>query len=473
MRAVALAAAAWLSLGSAWAHGLGQRYDLPIPLWMYLAGAGAAVAVSFAFLALFRGDRVHRRHRVRTRLRGRIPYAFVVALEAASVLVFALLVVAGLVGRQSPFKNITPTTIWVLWWVGFSFVAAFACNLWPLVNPAAVIFRWGERLWRQLRGTPLPRPWRYPARVGAWPAVALFWLFAWIELVAPDKDAPRSIALAMLLYAALFWTGSFLFGPGAWARAGDPFTVAFGLLGRFAPLQVAGSGRSWRWWLQPYPVGLLRSRVLPLPSMFFTLLMLSTVTVDGFLETPAWAAASEFLQRNLGLGEASLLPPTVPLIAGPFLFVVAYAVVIVAMARLTNVPKGALLLLARRFVLSLVPIAIGYHLAHYLSFLLVAGQLIIPLASDPFGWGWDLFGTMLYRIDIGIVDARFVWITSVVAIVAAHVIATLLAHETALELFPSAAEARRSQYPMLCLMIAYTVTSLWILAQPIVETKVG
>jgi hypothetical protein len=471
MRAVALAAAAWFSAGSACGHGLGQRYDLPIPLWMYLAGAGAAVAISFTFLALFRGKR--RPRRARRRFVGRLPLAVVFTLEAIAVFLFAVLVLAGLFGRQSPFKNITPTTIWVLWWVGFSFVAAFACNLWPLVNPAAVIFRWGERLWRQLRGTPLPRCWRYPAGVGAWPAVALFWLFAWIELVAPGKDAPRSIAVAMLLYAALFWTGSFLFGPGAWARAGDPFTVAFGLLGRFAPLQVAGSGRSWRWWLQPYAVGLLRSRVLPVPIIFFTLLMLSAVTVDGFLETPAWAAASEFLRESLALSEVSLLPPTVPLIAGPLLFVAAYAAVIVAMARLTNVPKGSLLLLARRFVLSLIPIAIGYHLAHYLSFLLVAGQLIIPLASDPFGWGWDLFGTTLYRIDIGIVDARFVWITAVIAIVVAHVIATWLAHETALELFPNPAEARRSQYPMLCLMIAYTVTSLWILAQPIVETKAG
>ena len=118
-----------------------------------------------------------------------------------------------------------------------------------------------------------------------------------------------------------------------------------------------------------------------------------------------------------------------------------------------------------------MPIAVAYHLAHYLSFLLLAGQLIIPLASDPLGFGWDLFGTTLYRLDIGIIDARFVWLTSVASIVLGHIIATWLAHETALTIFKTAARARRSQYPMLCLMIAYTVTSLWILAQPIVETR--
>ena len=125
------------------------------------------------------------------------------------------------------------------------------------------------------------------------------------------------------------------------------------------------------------------------------------------------------------------------------------------------------------FVLSLVPIAIAYHLAHYFSLLAIAGQFIIPLASDPFGNGWDLFGTMLYRIDIGIVDARFIWYLSVVAIVTGHMIAVWLAHLTACQIFSDTALARRSQYPMLILMVGYTMLSLWILAQPIVEPGVS
>ena len=72
--------------------------------------------------------------------------------------------------------------------------------------------------------------------------------------------------------------------------------------------------------------------------------------------------------------------------------------------------------IAQRFAFTLVPIAIGYHLAHYLVFLLVQGQYIIPLISDPFGWGWDLFGTAGYRVDIAVIGARFAWYTAVVAI---------------------------------------------------------
>ena len=121
------------------------------------------------------------------------------------------------------------------------------------------------------------------------------------------------------------------------------------------------------------------------------------------------------------------------------------------------------------FVLSLVPIAIAYHLAHYFSMLMVAGQFIIPLASDPFGYGWDLFGTMLYRIDIGVVDAKFIWYLSVLAIVTGHIVAVWVGHVTACAVFRDASIARRSQYPMLapdgCLHDAEPLD----FAQPIVE----
>jgi hypothetical protein len=122
-------------------------------------------------------------------------------------------------------------------------------------------------------------------------------------------------------------------------------------------------------------------------------------------------------------------------------------------------------------VLTLVPIAIAYHVAHYLSFLAMAGQYLIPLASDPFGWGWNLFGTRNYFVRIGIVDARAVWYISTGAIVIGHIAAVYLAHRVALKLYSDRHIALRSQWPMLALMVCYTMTSLWIIAQPIVVIR--
>ena len=122
-------------------------------------------------------------------------------------------------------------------------------------------------------------------------------------------------------------------------------------------------------------------------------------------------------------------------------------------------------------MLTLVPIAIAYHLAHYLSFLAMAGQYLIPLVSDPFGFGWNLFGTKNHFVRIGLVDARAVWYISVGAIVIGHVIAVYLAHCVALQAYPDRRVALRSQWPMVALMVCYTMTSLWIIAQPIVITR--
>src|SRR5262249_27615695 len=127
--------------------------------------------------------------------------------------------------------------------------------------------------------------------------------------------------------------------------------------------------------------------------------------------------------------------------------------------------------IAQSFVFTLVPIAIAYHLAHYLVYLLTQGQYIIPLASDPFGYGWDLFGTADYRVDIALVGARFAWYAAVSSIVIGHIAAVYLADVRAHQIFPERRAALRSQVPLTALMVVYTFVSLSILAEPIVERR--
>jgi hypothetical protein len=115
-----------------------------------------------------------------------------------------------------------------------------------------------------------------------------------------------------------------------------------------------------------------------------------------------------------------------------------------------------------------VPIAVAYHLAHYASLLLTTGQFIIPLASDPFGWGWDLFGTRGRAVDLGILGPAVYWYVAVALIVVGHVLAVIVAHIEAARRFADHRAALLSQLPMLALMVAYTSLSLWIMAQPIV-----
>jgi hypothetical protein len=466
MRLVAGVIVSALLGGSACAHALAQRYDLPLPLGFFLAAAGIAVAVSFVILALFwRHDAGNRESAENPSIQGTISYAVLACCRVLGIGLLILIVYAGLFGNQSTFKNVTPVMVWVIWWVGLSFLCAFVGNVWELINPWPTLFEVAERLakpWPKELSLRLP----YPEWLGAWPACALLLLFAWFELVAPGRDIPRNIAIAVMLYSAMTWAGFAAFGRERWLRQGEVFSVVFDLFGRFAPLQLNRDGY---WALRPFAAGLLARTPLTPSMTAFTLLMLGTVTVDGFMETPLWTAIAQGLTGNGAAGvDATVygMLQTALLLAGPLLLAALYLTVVAMMAQVTPLSIAEL---AGLFVQSLIPIAIAYHLAHYFTLLAIAGQFIIPLASDPFGYGWDLFGTTLYRIDIGVVDARFIWYLSVAAIVSGHIIAVWISHVTAYSVFRDAGAARRSQYPMLVLMVGYTMLSLWILAQPIIE----
>ena len=390
-------------------------------------------------------------------------------IETLSLFLFGLILAACFLGAQGPFDNIAPTFVWVVWWVGLAFFSALVGNLWDLVNPWGILFGWFERLRRHQA---LPRP--YPRWLGYWPAVLLFLCFVWMELISEAVETPRNLGLAIVAYSLTTWAGMALFGRQAWLRHGEVFTVVFGLLARFAAL----NGEDGRFWLRCPSIGLLVRKPVPLSYVVFVLLLLTSVTFDGILETPLWQSILEWISHSqvlrpglLSLQQAGIdlliAIKSIALVILPAIFLSAFLITCWLIGRFGGA-RLKLVELSGWFVLSLVPIAIAYHLSHYLSYLLIAGQNIIPLASDPFGVGWDLFATRTYRLDIGIVNAKMVWYVAVIAIVAGHVMAVYLAHVMALRVFPSTRKALVSQLPMMALMVGYTMVSLWILSQPIV-----
>ncbi len=210
--------------------------------------------------------------------------------------------------------------------------------------------------------------------------------------------------------------------------------------------------------VRPPAVGLARAEPPPAGGMSFVLLMLAGVAYDGLLATPVW----------LEIVRLTPLTQTLGLFAMPLAFLAIY-LIFVKLSQLCGGGGARLGLLAGAYVYSLVPIAIAYQVAHYYTYLLIQGQGMISHLSDPFGWGWNLFGTAGYEIEPGIVDAAFVWYSQVALIVAGHVVAVYLAHLTSVRFYATPGKALRSQLPMLALMIFYTISSLWILSQPIVE----
>lgn len=468
-----MAAALPLVGSQAFAHGFGARYDLPVPLGLYLFGAGAAVILSFAVVAWFLRERAgeHAYRAVdlfRWRAFRRLASPAVVrAVRVLSVALFALVVLAALFGTSDPDRNLAPVTVWVVWWIGLAYVSALVGDVWRLVNPWKIVFEWVEALARRVDPESTPTfGLRLPAWVGVWPAFVLFLGFAWLEIVSPRSALPGTVANAILLYSAVTWSGMVLFGKEPWLRRGEAFTLAFGLFARFAPLEVreGGNGEPRVLVLRPYGVGLLTEESVSTSRMAFVVLLLATVTFDGFTSTTAWVDILVSSYRTL---PSISLVTSLGLLAAPVVFLALYLLTCAAMALAADRDRGSLEL-GRRFVLTLVPIALSYHLGHYLTYLLIQGQLFFPLLADPFGAGWTLFGPQDYSVDVNVVPPSFAWYTAVLAVVAGHVVAVWLAHVVALRTFGTRIAALRSQLPMLALMVAYTVISLWILAAPIV-----
>jgi len=207
------------------------------------------------------------------------PARTVAGLRLLAAAIFLLTIGAGLFGVQDAYRNLITTMVWIIWWVGLAFVCALVGDLWALVNPLRTIYGWAEKLFAAMTGgRRLSLGLAYPRALGAWPAVLLFFLFAWAELVWQERDVPAFLARAVFGYALFTWAAMLLFGRDTWLEKGEAFTVAFGVLARFAPLHAEAG----RLELRPPGAGLLVREPVSVSYLAFVLLMLSTVMFDGF-----------------------------------------------------------------------------------------------------------------------------------------------------------------------------------------------
>jgi hypothetical protein len=366
--------------------------------------------------------------------------------------------------------NLAPTLIWIVWWVGLSLLAACVGNVWPALDPWRTLFDALDMLARRIgRRQGFALGWAYPRALGAWPAVALLLLWSWFELVFPLATVPARVALAALAWSGLTLAGMLCFGRETWQRNADVFALYFDVLGRFAPLALHADGRLV---LRAPGAGLVAARAGSAAHTGFVMAMLSTVLFDGLRAGQAWAPVEAAFGRALSaLADGNgYVAGTAGLIGLWLVFLAAYRLACLAAATMLGGGTGtSAAALGQRYVWTLVPIAIGYNLAHNFSGLLVQGQNVIALLSDPFGWQWDLFGTAQRHADIGIVDARTTWYVAIVAIVAGHVMAVWLAHRVALRDLGVPRRAALACAPLTVLMAGYTALSLSVIAEPMVR----
>jgi hypothetical protein len=463
--------------GIAHAHGFGALYNLPVPFWLYAWGAAAALVVSFILVGLFATtpvapapaaarDLSHARWATALR-RAR----FIPLLRGLAVGALLLSIATGFFGSRDPYRNFSMTAFWVVFVLGFTYLTALVGDLYAAINPWRTIALGIGRVWR---GYTQGRV-RYPEALGHWPALGLYLAFIWLELFGHGR--PFSLGVMLLAYTALNLVGVGLVGAAAWFRQCEFFAVFLRLVALMAPLDYRpGEALRWR---RPF-AGLLQERPAGISMVVFALFMLSSTAFDGLQATQGWVrlfwddptgVVTQLAGARPVQAYATVLPwykawETFWLLASPWIYFGVY-VLFIALAKALARSTRSLRELLLDFGFTLLPIALAYHVTHYFTLILSQGVKIVSLISDPFGFGWNLFGTAFVLRSPILPDMGLVWHTQVGMILLGHIASVWIAHLVALRVFPTRRQAVLSQVPMLGLMVLFTVFGLWILAQPL------
>lgn len=477
---LALAATASPAFGHAGERG----FILLLPTGLFQAAGTAAVAVSFLVVIRFRGAALRRAiqsarwrlfpvprwavRRVDRRVAWRIPGS-----NAAASAVLLVLIAAGLAGSRDPLANPLPLAVWTLLWVGLTFVHAVFGNVWSLVNPWTALARpvrrvvFGGRSGRSGDGVGGLLPW--PDALGDWPAVVLLLLFAWFELVFPAPRDPAILAFAVAGYSLFTVTGMVLFGDAVWSRHVEIFSRFFRIVSWLAPLCTVEEGGRRRLVLTYPGARLPEVGALSAGNVVFVVVALATVSFDGLSRTFWWLdlAGENPLEHP---GRTALVGRnTLGLVGAAAALLAAFAATAAAGAWWSGArPAPAL----RRFVVSIVPIAFGYHFAHYLPSFLVDAQYALKALSDPLALGWNLLGARDLHVTASFLthhaSVEIIWYAQAGAIVAAHVVAVVALHALAGEgSRPGRLAPILGELPLTVLMIGYTLFGLWLLSTPV------
>ncbi|MQA27360.1 MAG: hypothetical protein GEU94_18270 [Micromonosporaceae bacterium] len=430
------------------AHGIGGRADLPVPLWIAVYGGALAVLISFLALTALWSEPKLTGSAAGRPLPGWLAWACDAsttraALRALGLALFGLALAAAWLGPNDPAENPAPTWMYVWFWVMLAPLSALLGPVWRLLNPLRTLTALMSRVG-------LGRH-ELPDTIGYWPAVMSLLAFLWLELVNDNAGVPRVVAVFITGYAVAHLAAGAMYGE-RWFDRGDGFEAYSTLLGHLSPLGRRDDGRL----AVRNPLNSLAS-LTPAPGLVAVIaVLLGSTGFDGLTRTLWW----KDMVASYGTGSrtAYLLLGTAGLLAAIGFVLVSYT----AATRSSQTYAPDLAGIEGRFAHSLLPIVLGYTVAHYFSFAVFQGQMGWLLATDPFGLGWDLLGTAGARIDYTVVSPQAIAWVQVGAIITGHVLGVVSAHDRAVAVFPGE-HRNRGQYGLLAVMVAYTIGGITLI----------
>lgn len=435
--------------GNLLAHGLGGPADLPIPPELAIVGGVAALVVSFTVLALAwrepRYDAATSGRPAPSRLAHLVDHpAYGVALRVVGMVGFGWFCLAAVLGRDL-LTNPVFGMFYVWWWVGLVPASVLLGPVWKAISPVRTL----NAGFARLTGSDPDRGlFDYPERLGHWPAAVGLYAFVWIELVYPFSTELGPVRLWVAAYVAAMLLGGALFGSVFYERA-DPFEVYSSLCAKLSP------------WGRRDGVLVVRSPLANLDTVTPRAGLVAVVGVlFGSTAFDSFRDSLEWIRYTQASSVSTVLLDNLALLA----FCAGVTLLLVVGSIATGVGPGV-----RRRALpdllahAIVPIIVGYIVAHYVNYLVEVGWDTLVLASDPLSNGADWLGT-------GDLD-RITWLSShptllaslkVTAVVLGHIVAAVAAHDRAVRILPRDHQVT-GQLPMLAVMVSFTAGGLYLL----------
>ncbi|MDU9002355.1 hypothetical protein QO231_00660 [Sedimentitalea todarodis] len=440
------------------AHASEQGFVLLLPTDVYITAGVASVALTVLLLTVLPARALRSVFRPMPLVRWKTLAAARNLTSCLSLLLLCALVWLGMTGPRDPLTNPLPLAIWTLWWIGLVSLQGLIGDLWRWIDP----WRGPVTLTRHLlwQGALL----RLPASLGHSCAILTYLGFVIILLADPAPSDPARLARYVGLYWLFTYLALLIFGP-RWHLRGEGIAM---LMRCYATVGVFGRYRN------RIALGLTgwqaaRNRAPAIGAAVFMLVLLGCGSFDGLNETFWWLGLLGINPLEFPGRSAVVTQNIVGLLVANMALIAAYGIAIWLGLRLA----GNSLRWTRAFRIfapTILPIALGYHVGHYLTSMLVNGQYALAALNDPLARGDSLLGLGTFYVTTGFFNAqdsvRVIWLCQAGAVVVGHILAILMAHLVALRQFETPRQATLSQLPLAVFMVCYTVFGLWLLAAP-------
>lgn len=447
--------------GPAWAHAAEQGFVLLLPTTAYITAGTCAVAVTIFLMFALRREQLESLFKPWDTGLDVSKFDPKTWTSYGASLVLLTIVFVGLFGPTDPQSNLLPLVLWTVVWMAVFVIQGTFFDLWRWINPWVVLHQLID---------PNDRPlFTIPERLSVWPAAVLFTVFQGFVLADVAPNDPTRIATLTLGYTGLTLIGMSLFGRQAWLQHVECFSVLFHIIGK---MRILKGGDSVKFGMPGWQASEEGDGCLS--HAFFILIVLAAGSFDGLYETFWWLGKVGVNPLEFPGRTAMFWTTTVGLFFAIILLILIFAASVwVGIAAVKNRDAANRIDFKTAFVafsVSLIPIATGYHFAHYFVTFLVQIQVTVATIADPLAAGWNLFGLDGTRVKVGFLivpsTVKLIWVTQATVVVFSHIFAVMLTHRAAMRLCGDTRDVFRLQIGLSLLMVAYTIFGLWLLASP-------